>query len=158
MVPAPENIKPKRIAQKFSESTPLAFGVGLSDFGARDPFVDGRDESRRAGDFPFMMRLEPGEDVKDRFAGTIFDPNASDFNPFEVIDQLQTIEPGTKIWNVFGLDKPTQLGGKEIKIGEIVLEQDEPIGFTSSKFGDNQHMFWHQILGEQNDCTTDARN
>lgn len=140
MLPAPDNVRPQRVATKFSESTPLAFGVGLSDFGAVNPL---RRLNRNQGDFPFMLRLEPGEDVKNRFAGTVFDPNASDFDPYEVFDQLVTIEPGTKIFNVYGLSAPTQLGGTETKIGEIILDPNEETGFTPSRFGDNEHMYWH---------------
>ena len=57
--------------------------------------------------FPFEIILKPTDEIRNKFPSVI---DAS--GKYEVYeDQLASIEPNTVLWDVYGRDKPTPIGG-----------------------------------------------
>lgn len=50
-----------------------------------------------------------------------------------------TIQEGTKLFNIYGLDNPEEKGGKWTLLGELVTTSE----MTTSKFGDEKLFFRH---------------
>lgn len=60
------------------------------------------------------------------------------------IEQLKSIPADTSLYDVYALDAPPQLGGKEQKIGSLKLDGQ----LVSSKWGDEHLFFRHQKLDD----------
>ena len=60
------------------------------------------------------------------------------------VDQLTTVPDQMVIYNVYGLDKPTELGGTEILIGSLRVNG----GFEKSKFQDENLFIRHQLMDD----------
>ena len=56
------------------------------------------------------------------------------------VGQLETVPANAVLYDVFALDKPTEMGGKSVQIGALQLDGS----FTKSKWGDEQLFFRHQ--------------
>ena len=56
---------------------------------------------------------------------------------------MASIKPHTTLFDVYGLDKPTEIGGKLVHMGQVKLG-NEPL--TTSLFGDKYLFFRHQIF------------
>lgn len=113
------------IALKFATVSEYIQAVGLSNFAMFEN--DGTPVAEPV--FPFSLRFEPTGNVEfsDEYSGTYF------------TDQLMTIEEGTHLWKVYGMDAPEQLGGQEFYIGDLVTSSPT----TTSKFGDKELFFRH---------------
>lgn len=60
------------------------------------------------------------------------------------VDQLTTVPANSKVYEVYALDQPKEMGGKETHIGSLVLEG----GFVKSKWGDEALFIRHQRSDE----------
>merc|ERR1711915_469197 len=118
------------LGKKFATATPFIQYVSLSDmaqFGA-----DGKEEATPV--FPFMLKFKANEKIQnfpDEYHG-----------PF--LNDLTGIAEGTRLFDVYALDKPVEMNGTEKKIGELVLESK----LTPSKWGDEHLFFRHQNMIE----------
>ena len=56
------------------------------------------------------------------------------------LEQLMTIPSGSTVWTVYGLDAPTELGGKEHLIGTLVTTSET----IKSFYGDDMLLIRHQ--------------
>jgi len=117
------------VALKFSEATNNIQQVGLSDFSQY-----GEDGVRVADPrFPFRLRFQPtGE----------FSFSESYTRPFT--EDLISIPKGSKLYEVWALDQPAELGGVEKHIAELVLVSD----MVTSLWGDTSLFFRHQDMVE----------
>ena len=60
------------------------------------------------------------------------------------MDQLKAIPANNRLYKVWALDKPLQLGGQKRYIGDIVLEGK----MTSSKWADENLFYRHQKMDD----------
>ena len=88
--------------------------------------------------FPFYIRLSPNPDLQAAFPSTV-EEGYTDF-----IDIFAKIPAGTKLWTVYGMSAPEELGGTEMEIGSI----NSTSQFTSSLWGDDKIYFRHQRMAE----------
>ena len=114
---------------KFSEATNYISEVALSDFGrfgeSGTPVADPK--------FPFMLRFHPtGE----------FSFSDEYVRPFT--EDLTSIPKGSTLYEVWALDQPTELGGTEQHIADLVLVSD----MVTSLWGDKNLYFRHQDMAE----------
>jgi hypothetical protein len=63
------------------------------------------------------LRFEPHPDVKN-----LFPVKLPGTNPNVFLSQLESIKAGSNLFNVYALDNPTEVGGKETLIGTLQLE------------------------------------
>jgi len=122
------------LAKKFSSATDYVQQCGLSDFSQFD----------QAGTkvnpvIPFSLRFEPHSDVH-----TLFPKDLGQNDFMHYVEQLKTVPSGSNLYNIYGMDKPKELGGKEILIGTLVLDGK----LTSSKWGDENLFFRHQKMND----------
>lgn len=68
-------------------------------------------------EFPYDLIFKPTGDIAFPTAA----PGAD--GPY-FTDSLQTIKTGSVLYNVFALDKPTELGGKETHIADLVTKSE----------------------------------
>ena len=80
-----------------------------------------------------MLRFQPHSDVKGKIS-------SNHHGDMAYLDDLKNVKTNATLYNVFALDKPTQLGGKETMIGTLKLRGK----FITSKFGDEHLFFRHQ--------------
>lgn len=113
----------RKVAQTFSKATPFVATLGTAK--AASISESGRYEKKVV--IPFSLIFKPNDELRKKF---------SDEYTQNYIDQLQTIEPGTKLYDVYANSHPDQ---KEKKIGEIILEEK----MITSKFGDKSLFFQH---------------
>jgi len=114
----------------FATATPLIQYVGLSDMARFDE--DGWETPQPT--FPFKLVFKPNPEIQnfpDEFHG-----------PFT--DVLATIPKGILLFKVYAWDAPSELGGTEQLIGEIMLRKP----FTTSRWGDEKLFFRHQNMME----------
>jgi len=114
---------------KFSSATRNIRQVGISDWGKH-----GESGAETANpSFPYRLRFHPTGNIS--FPDTYARPNTED---------LITIPSGSVLYQVFALDEPEKLGGKEKRIADLVLTSE----MVTSKWGD-QHLFIrHQDMAE----------
>ena len=117
------------IIMKFATATVHIQQVGISNWGKAGE--DGNPEA--APRFPYRLRFHPTGDIA--FPDEYRRP---------INDELMTIPPGSTLYQVFALDKPDELGGKEKMIGELVLTST----LTTSNWGDTGLFFRHQDMVE----------
>ena len=115
---------------KFKTATDWIQTVGLSDFSTYT--ADGAAVS--APVFPWKLRFHPtGEfEFPDAYPGVDF------------TEQLMTIPSGSVLYEVYGMDKPTELGGQEFHIGSLKTTSV----MTTTKWGDKNLFFRHQDMSD----------
>lgn len=57
------------------------------------------------------------------------------------LDDLKTIKSGTTLYEVYGMSAPSELGGQEFLIGDLVTTSD----VVSSLWGDDHLFYRHQM-------------
>ena len=67
--------------------------------------------------------------------------------------QLETVPADSTIYDVYALDKPVPLGGVESLIGSLKMDGK----FTTSKWGDKNMFFQHQIITDDINVRPDWR-
>lgn len=84
-------------------------------------------------EFPYSLRFHPTGKITfpDTYHGTF-------------TDDFKTIADGSTLYEIYAMDKPVELGGKEQKIGELNLDG----AFTTSKWGDEHYFIRHQFMDE----------
>lgn len=117
---SPENLA---VGVKFSEATKFIQQVGLSHWSTHKE--NGEAVSNPV--FPYCLRFHPTGDIS--FSDTYVRPFTED---------LMSIPSGSTLYEVWALDKPTELGGVEAHIADLVLTSE----VTTSLWGD-QHLFFH---------------
>jgi len=82
---------------------------------------DGKEVEHNALTFPYSLRFAPTGKIAfpDAFHGTW-------------TDDFATIPVGSTLYEVYAMDKPKELGGKEQKIGDLITDGK----FTTSKWAD----------------------
>ena len=120
---------------KFSTVTRNIRQVGTSDWGKAGE--DGIKESHPR--FPYRLRFRPALGIARRFSDS-FEQQCQIDNYCD----LRTIPPGSTLFHVFAMNKPTELGGRERLIGEVVLTSI----LTTSRWGDNGLFFRHQDMAD----------
>jgi len=85
--------------------------------------------------FPFSLRFKPTANVH-----TLI-PKEYPGDVMAFVGQLETVPANAKLYDVYALDKPTEMGGKETMIGTLQLDGQ----LTRSKWGDEQLFFRHQL-------------
>merc|ERR1712038_1171499 len=114
---------------KFLEATNYISEVALSDFaryGESGVKVD-------APEFPFMLRFHPTGELS--FSDEYVRPFTED---------LVSIPKGSLLYEVWALDNPTELGGTEKHIADLVLVSD----MITCVWGDQHLFFRHQDMAE----------
>ena len=105
----------KLVAAKFAKYTDLIQSVGLSDFAKYG--TDGKEISNPV--FPFKLRFAPNRSIANHITDNF-------------LVQLTNVPANSNLYEVYALDKPTQLGGKETHIGTLKMDGK----LTTSSFGD----------------------
>jgi|ERR1719318_202237 len=114
---------------KFSQATNNVQQVGLSDFSQ-----SGEDGVLVAdAKFPFRLRFKPTGEFS--FSDSYVRPHTED---------LVSIPRGSKLYEVWALDQPAEMGGVEKHIAELVLVSD----MVTSFWGDASLFFRHQDMAE----------
>jgi len=131
-IAAAEGLSLTLLANKFATATPYIQQVGLSDWG--ETGEDG--ELQSAVRFPYKLRLQPTGDItfNDTYHGLF-------------TDDLVSIPEGSLLYNVFAWDQPSELGGTEQLIGELVTTSP----MVTSVWGDSSLFFRHQDMREDVD-------
>ena len=127
--PPSETFESMLFAMRFRTATPHIGQVGISEWGRATE--DGEVEPKLV--FPYRLRFHPSGEIAfpDSFHGPIN-------------EDLVTVPRGTKLYDVFALDKPEEMGGTEKMIGEVVLTSN----LITSKWGDKKLFFRHQDMAE----------
>lgn len=89
--------------------------------------------------FPFELIYKPHTDVK-----YVFPEIVVNNNPLDYVERLTTINENANLFEVYALDKPVELGGKEIKIGTLKLKGK----LVNSSWADKDLFFRHQKMDE----------
>lgn len=115
------------LGKKFATATPYIQQVGLSDWG--EVGQDGLPENDAK--FPYKLRLQPTGNIifNDTYHGLF-------------TDDLASIPEGSVLYKVFAWDQPSELGGTEQLIGELVTTSP----MVTSLWGDNHLYFRHQDM------------
>ena len=103
--------------------------VGLSDWSTRDQ--TGTLVSSPV--FPYRLRFHPTGDIK--FSDTYTRPHTED---------LVTLQNGSTLYEIYALDKPEEMFGKEKHIANLVMVSE----MITSRWGDKQLFFRHQDMAE----------
>lgn len=122
------------VAIKFSTETPWIQSVGLSDFAQHGE--DGKEVA--APVFPFKLRFHPNKAV----ASLIPNTQPSDYMAYTT--QLEGIPSNSALYDIYGLDAPTELGGVEHFMGTLSLDGE----LTKSKWGDADLFYRHQLSSD----------
>lgn len=91
---------------------------------------DGRKDHLKV---PFRLRFQPHKDVHNLFPKSYKGDMA-------YLDQLEDVPANSNLYNVYAWDKPKQMGGHEILIGQLKLDGK----LYKSKWGDEKLFFRHQ--------------
>jgi len=117
------------LAAKFATATRNIRQVGISDWGRfGENGVEIKDPN-----FPYRLRFHPTGNI--RFPDNYVRP---------VTEDLVTIPSGSVLYQVYALDVPEELGGKETRIADLVLTSK----MVTSKWGDQHLFFRHQDMAE----------
>jgi len=116
---------------RFKTATEYIQTVGMSDFAQWTQ--DGTEES--APVFPWSLRFEP--------TGEFSYPHDTYDVPFETY--LQDIPAGSKLFSVYAMDLPKEMGGTEKYIADFVLKSS---GMLTSQWGDEHMFFRHQKMDD----------
>ena len=124
-IPVPQSKALAPLAIKFHTATDYIQAVGLSEMAQFDQA--GNEESNVV--FPFSLRFAPMPEFQ-----------WSDDYTEDPLEQLSGIPSGSTIWEVYGMDAPTEMGGKEHLIGSLVTSSET----TKSNYSDDMMLFRHQ--------------
>ena len=119
------------VGAKLASGSQYYNKVGLSDFAMIAQ--NGESEPVSQVNFPFKLIFKP--------TGEIMFPD-SYHGP--VHEDLASIPAGSVLWNVYALDKPEELEGKEELLGAIVLRSE----LVTSHWADTRLFFRHQDMGD----------
>lgn len=124
-IPAFQSKSLAPVAAKFSTATPWIQTVGLSNWAQWDQ----SGKAVASPVFPFSLRFHPTGKIEfsDSYDGTYF------------LDHLSSIPSGSTLYQVYGLDAPKELGGKEYHIGDLITTSL----MTKSTWGDDHLFFRH---------------
>merc|ERR1712059_108491 len=126
----PSGMALRILSGKFEGASNNVQQVGLSDFARYGE--DGAEVS--APKFPYKLRFHA--------------PNGSSKFPDEYrrpfTEDLLTIKKGSILYKVYALDKPTQMGGTEKHIADLILSSD----LITSAWADKHMFFRHQDMAE----------
>lgn len=114
---------------KFATYTRYTQTVGLSDFAGH---TEAGSEVSNAV-FPWSLRFHP----TGQFGGSATYDKSVDWKT-----QLTDVPAGSTIYQVYGWDKPQEMGGKEYLIGNLVTKSE----VTTTKWGDEELFFRHQDM------------
>jgi len=117
------------IKMKFARTTSHVQQVGLSDWSTHDQYGTPSNYSV----FPYRLRFHP--------TGSITFP---DHYTRHYTEDLTTIQKGTVLYQVFAMDKPPQMEGVEMHIGNLVTRSN----MMTSWWGDRKLFFRHQDMAE----------
>ena len=70
---------------------------------------------------------------------TLFPKDLGDHDYFYWMDQLASVPADSVLYDVYAFDKPTELGGEEVMIGQVQLDGQ----LISSKWSDQNLFFRH---------------
>lgn len=131
-IPKPESFLTLFLGKQFGRVTKNTERVGLSDISTFKQDGEKIDDPQ----FPFQLRLQPNSNLTERFDSFI----ASDDSDMNLMDQLETIESGTKLYDVYALESPDDT--KEIKIAQLFSDSE----MITSRAGDEFLFFQHQKI------------
>lgn len=124
-IPAAKGFALKLLEHQFADVTPYTGTIGSRTLGEYGE--DGQKEENPKYPFQIIFRAHP--DVSSRFSD-----NYTEY----FVDQLKTIEPETKLYNVLAVENP---GDEPQHIGTIVLDSK----LITSYFGDKHLFFQHNF-------------
>jgi len=111
------------VGDKFATATPWIQEVALSDMAS---YTDAGEKISNPV-FPFKIIFKPHSSVSSII------PDSSPSDGMEYVKQLRDMIPANSvIYDVYGLDKPPQMGGKEVAMGTLQLNGK----LSPSVFGD----------------------
>ena len=134
-IKAPAGGATKLLAGKFATATDLIQTVGLSNWGMVDQHGNKVDNPV----FPFEMRFVPHSDV-----ANLFPHEMHGVGPMAFLDDLTNVPANANLYSVYGLDGPTERGGKEHFIGTLQLRGS----LVKSNYGDEHLFFRHQKMDD----------
>ena len=117
---------------KFSLFTDYIFETGLSDMARYDQ--EGNEEKNIV--FPWRLDIKPNPEITAMFSSEQPD------DPLDYLKQLSSVPADMVLWEVYGWDKPKQLGGKQHHIGSLKLQGK----MTTSRWGDENLFMRHQRI------------
>ena len=120
------------IKLKFAKYAMHIQQVGLSDWSTHDQ--DGTPANDTI--FPYRLRFQPTGNIT--FSDKYTHPHTED---------LVSIQNGTTLYEIFALDKPFEMGGVEMQIGNLVTVSE----MVTSRWGDKKLFFRHQDMLEDLD-------
>jgi len=120
------------LSVKFSSATKYISSVALSDWS----FYGEDGEAVASPVFPYMLRFRPTGEISfpDSYHGLF-------------TDDLVSIPKGSTLYEVWAMDQPAEVGGKEAHIANLVLDSQ----VTTSKWGDQHLFFKHQDMWDDVD-------
>lgn len=101
------------LGKKFATETKYIQEVGLSDMATYGE--DGKKADKAV--FPFTLRFAPHSDVH-----TLFPKDLQDGDAMKYVSQLETLPANVNLYEVYAMDQPKELGGKETLIGTLQLD------------------------------------
>jgi len=88
--------------------------------------------------FPFELEFRPNPSVTAMFS------SSKPSNLMQYVHDLTQVPANVDLYDVYALDKPSQIGGNFAKIGSIQLDGK----LVTSKFGDENLFFRHQFMND----------
>lgn len=134
-ITAATSLPTKALSAKFATETSFIQEVGLSDWATHNE----KGEAVESAEFPFQLRFAPTAEAK-----ALFPSELENENYMAYVDQLTTVPDQMVIYDVYGLDKPTELGGTESLVGHLRVNG----GFEKSKFQDENLFIRHQLMDD----------
>ena len=96
-------------------------------------------DSESSKEFPFSLRFEPHSDVY-----SLFPTKLPGTDPMIYVSQVESVPANSNLYNVYAMNAPQGLGGKEELIGTLVLDGQ----MTKSKWGDENLFIRHQKMDD----------
>lgn len=131
-IPDPTDPFLKPLEARFATQTKWIQTVGLSEMASADQ--SGNTEALPV--FPWSLRFAPNP--------TFNFPSTAADGYTDYMSDLATIPAGTKLYDVYAMDQPAELGGTEMKIASI--QTASPL--TTSNWGDEHLYFRHQRMDD----------
>lgn len=129
-IPDPKSIALLPLEARFATATNYIQTVALSEMASYTQ--DGTQESEV--NFPWSLRFAPSGQYN--FPSTV----AEGYTNF--LDDLSTITEGSVLYDVYAMDKPTELGGTQMKVAQIITQSE----MTTSFWGDEKMFIRHQRM------------
>jgi hypothetical protein len=128
-IPDPKSIALKPLEARFATATDWIQTVGLSEMASVK-----QDGTAETPFFPWSLRFAPSG--KYSFPSTV----SNGYTDFRT--DLATIESGSVLYDVYAMDQPSELGGKETKIAQIKTAS----AMTTSNWGDDHFYIRHERM------------